>query len=64
MNEWISIEDSLPDNEVVIITNGKDVRPGWYFKDYKEWRHWNGEGMLKNKYHVTHWMHLPEPPVS
>ena len=55
--EWISVEDRLPDkyNSVLIFCEG-EVRID-YIDSYGSW-HDNFQ------YRVTHWMPLPEPPMK
>lgn len=61
VNEWISVNDRLPEdeNEYLVFTNSEilgfayfDVLEGWLIS-------WV-EGFEKDD--ITHWMPLPEPP--
>ena len=61
MNEWISVENQLPeDNVTVIVENGiAYIRKG-------EWYTLTGErypGKLI-QWNVIHWMPFPKPPES
>ena len=60
MNEWISIEDKLPEKgkRVLLydrngfgVLSGRLNSAGWYL-----------EGDLDHQANITDWMELPEPP--
>ena len=56
MNEWISVEDRLPENNKhYLIFNDNCV----LFARYKDKAWQDGIWFYRN---VTHWMPLPEPP--
>ena len=61
---WISVSDSLPkDNELVICaTTDGIVRLYEYYatKGYNKPHFWNGALIADKK--ITHWMPFPEPP--
>ena len=56
-NQWISVEDDLPENNVDVYytCNGKYYGIGAYSKELKKWH--VGEDEI---YHVTHWMEIPK----
>lgn len=57
MSEWISVEDSLPENtDDVLVAYSDEVFVGW-FTTIGQWKNCDG-----NLICVTHWMQLPEPP--
>lgn len=66
MSEWISVNDTLPDDEqecLIMI----DVKPNIEYGKYREqgecWSaNWCNRRKLYGTYKVTHWMPLPEPP--
>ncbi len=70
MNEWISVEERLPDEGVrVLVCNiygGSLPNQGdtGYVVDHGVME--DGEWCIQDDlfFHVTHWMPLPEPPVS
>lgn len=56
MNEWIRVEDRLPESAgwYLVFYNGSEMQVA-FFKG-KKWP-------FDNHYHtITHWMPLPEPP--
>lgn len=61
MNEWISVEDRLPENDdhVLAATQNKrgeyNIVKAYYHHGLGCW----AAGMNSN---VTHWMPLPDPP--
>lgn len=60
MNEWISVEDRLPEGMgTVLIAHNGGVSFGWFNGAY-----WTRGAATKHKpiKTVTHWMPLPEPP--
>jgi len=67
MNEWISVEDRLPEKgEHVFCYCREDYEQRGY---HVKTTHWDGEGdthEFKSVYEryisVTHWMPLPKPP--
>ena len=64
-NEWVSVEDRLPaSGQNVIATNGSDVGEAWYASLSRSWYRYNGLEWNRICREVTHWMPLPEPPVS
>lgn len=63
-NEWISVNDRLPENRQLVITyweyqGVKKVTSGSYNANSDYWQH-GAATQLK----VTHWMPLPSPPVT
>lgn len=68
MSEWISCEDRLPEPEKDVLcfcTYGSSIGmtvAGRFYVDDLEMRWMSFETEDDTKYHVTHWMHLPEPP--
>lgn len=59
VNQWISVEDRLPDNGVEVIVNEVDmgITIGWYDTNAEEF-----QCDAISPIEVTHWMPLPEPP--
>ncbi len=54
MNEWISVEDALPDDCEWCLATGSDIEMEIVFYDLCDgWR---------EDYDITHWMSLPELP--
>ena len=68
MSEWISVEDRLPDDVVMVLMVGinkgprgdytTDMYTGWYDRKVDEWVRW------VHKFNPTHWMPLPAPPST
>ncbi len=66
-NDWISVEDSLPEHDgpvLVFAPSAELPKPfiyvGWYDPDsasasFSLPEHW--------MHHITHWMPLPDPPA-
>jgi hypothetical protein len=52
MNEWISVEDKMPENKEEIVLANSDSDNGIILSSA---RHFSGQ-------RVSHWMPLPEPP--
>lgn len=67
MAEWISVKDRLPENnEIVLCWRNKDgCFVGRYvtLQDTKDWYAFVAAGG-RVVVGTTHWMPLPEPPVS
>lgn len=75
MSEWIETTEYLPENEtpVLIVINGA-IRIGelrWEhpgFEDtYKSFQYWDDpedDGQIWDWVDVTHWMPLPELPIT
>ena len=70
VQEWISVKDRLPENDVMVIgftpCDGF-MFVGYYHEESKyDWKAWmiitamRSTKVMKKK--VTHWMPLPEPP--
>lgn len=65
MNEWIKVEDQLPELDIkVLFYHGyQGATVGKLTTDYR-----TGELYIKDLYndynfsHITHWQPLPEPP--
>lgn len=62
-NEWMSVEERLPEHCKVLVTDGKKVvlsNGAWIYRSTE------GELRVPGNYGagltVTHWMKLPEPP--
>ena len=57
-NEWISIDDRLPEKDGKYIVHNKSgmVFQAKYYSCPKTW------GMRDKGSHITHWMPMPEPP--
>ena len=70
VQEWISVEDRLPENDVMVI--GFTPCDGFMFVGYYheepkyDWKSWmiitamRSTKVMKKK--VTHWLPLPQPP--
>lgn len=70
IQEWISVEERLPDEDgdYITMTNASGKGKGVLFHRYetnyvrgKELRRWYWNGRL-TPWIVTHWMPLPQPP--
>lgn len=61
MDNWISVEDGLPENgdDVLVYTSDEYVSLGEYSN--RKWRVY-GTPYFDPIAHVTHWMPLPKPP--
>ena len=63
--EWISVNDSLPEKDVLILFyDGETIRFGeyvWYGQYENDYR-WYDELYHKYITDITHWMPLPKPP--
>ena len=69
MSEWISVEDELPKNDLVLIINELgDITVGSHEikHDGACWRVGNDcvswDYDFNYEFYVTHWQPLPEPP--
>ena len=61
MDEWISVKDRLPESDVYVFVFLRN-RDGYRYK-YAFARHFGRRWIRSdNRYFVTHWMPLPEPP--
>lgn len=61
-NEWVSVEDAVPDPGVrVLATDGVFVGEG-YINCYGKWCRPNGMKWNMFNEEVTHWMALPKSP--
>jgi hypothetical protein len=58
-NEWISVEDSLPDKHRCVLVH---LRCGTIMIGVHNGRNWWDDLAIVNNDNVTHWMPLPEPP--
>lgn len=61
MSEWISVDERLPEEGILVIVcdkNAKDAASfiSFYFHERKVW------SFCGMTFHPTHWMPLPEPP--
>lgn len=56
--KWISVEDELPPEEinVIVCTTSRNIAIDYRYSNSGVWR------TEFNRYSVTHWMPLPEPP--
>ena len=71
MNEWISVEDRLPEVNVDVLVYSRDRKSvfmthrldEYYEKseDYENKFAWNDQGIFNS---ITHWMSLPNPPTK
>lgn len=66
MNEWISVEDRLPENMDTVLALCKDG--GMFVGRYMSWGQWEIWTAMKStrivRRTVTHWMPLPAPPTE
>jgi len=62
MNEWILIEDKLPDDKQNILAYGNgEMHFAWYQEKNKGRTYeWDCDTYSANT--ITHWMPLPNPP--
>lgn len=69
VQEWISVEDRLPEPEhefdarnwyLVALSNGVVKELAYEFHNHSIF----GYGWRETAYPVTHWMPLPQPPMS
>lgn len=62
MNEWISIDERMPDAYTFVLTYDiyDDIDILLWHENYQEWVD-NFESFFKRN-EVTHWQPLPEPP--
>ena len=61
MNEWISVNDRLPSDSLVLVYAPLIVAIGYYHAP--KWFLWFGGGEHdKEVDNVTHWMPKPQPP--
>lgn len=58
---WIPVEQSLPDDDTLVLLAHDDteVWPGW--RDGECWRHLDAMPITTER--ITHWAHLPVAPV-
>ncbi|WP_312548142.1 DUF551 domain-containing protein [Massilia sp.] len=58
---WIAVEESLPDDETLVLLAHDDteVWPGW--RDGEVWRHLDAMPITTER--ITHWTHLPAAPA-
>lgn len=64
MDEWISVDDRLPDEsgEVIIYTKAHDVYVANYKKNRNLFTAYGIQSVLINDIETTHWKPLPTPP--
>ncbi len=60
-DEWISVEDRLPDSGqcVLLYSYSGDVSEGAWLSEKKHFAQWRWNAVLLN---VSHWRPLPSPP--
>ena len=59
--EWISVEEALPENGTRVVGYDYESNVHCYFISAERW--WIGNGWNTAKgWGITHWMPLPEPP--
>lgn len=60
-NEWVSLEERLPDisDEYIVCTEDAEVFICEYLPSVKQW--WDRDAFVVDK-RITHWMPLPAPP--
>ena len=60
--EWISVEERLPEDSTNVLAYSKRYEIGmYYYSKDDEW--WDNDGYASAKYYeITHWMPLPELP--
>lgn len=66
-NEWVKVEDGLPEKEtpvLVLRTNPNVVTSGYiHERGHWVWSNMRGDTNKENALHkITHWMPLPHPP--
>ena len=61
IQEWISVDDRLPEmGQIVLVSGKRHATSGQFTGTRSDPRHWWWKG---NTYkYVTHWMPLPQPP--
>ncbi len=61
MSGWISVKECTPPfcNEIIIITDGFEVIPGFYSSNHE----WCEIGGIETELDIIFWMPLPEPPT-
>lgn len=62
--DWISVDDRLPEDEVLVLVFCPDCTddPIWFgYHDDDCWRYVDG---VHAGFTITHWMELPEPPCK
>ena len=74
MNEWISVNDRLPetDNDYLVLTESKDIFKAYFneyskeFGSYSDIYDTDTLGYVDSEWlkyeEITHWMPLPQPP--
>ena len=66
MNEWINVEDRLPEDFKTVLALCKDG--GMFVGRYTSWHRWEILTAMKStrvvSRKVTHWMPLPSPPIE
>ena len=61
MSEWISVNESMPDgNIIVLVFDGDEVEMGSH-NEHFGWAIYELDGPSTRNF-VTHWMPLPAPP--
>ena len=64
VQEWISVEDSLPNRQVNVLVASKHnfVCIASLTNNHKNNKFYDGDSLAINS--ITHWMPLPKPPKS
>lgn len=62
MNEWIDVNESTPRRFTeVLVARENGVM---CYTHYYNGRSWFGYGQAQPTENITHWMKLPEPPIT
>lgn len=64
MNDWISVNDKMPDDETVVLVFAPEDKsePVWLGYFVSELNVWSDPTGAYIDEEITHWMPLPEPP--
>jgi hypothetical protein len=60
MNEWIPIDQKLPDDDTLVLITLSYQEVWVAFRDGDVWRYVSADIVEKDL--ITHWMRLPAPP--
>ena len=61
-NNWISVKDRLPEEEVIAFSKDHEMLIGYVYESGNEKGFYIAENEGEKIYPVTHWQPLPEPP--